>query len=257
MKLTLGSLALSTFSFVLFAAISFRRSPVPSEPEKRGSYGDRMALDGECCHIVMLLGAYYSLIGMLASVDAMLDGDSASTRSLLRIPLFYLSGMVMFMVWHLLAHYLPESNPLKRAHMVHHRNNYPSGDFYGDDTEEGQRLNQAKPTLLQLMSPFQSSTASLQHEGTLFMLMAVPVASAAFMQVPWHSIGLAAAMYLVVALVGSAIHISFHIRNFELEPYAWYRELRSLHLLHHETRKNFAMVNMILDFLLHTLQLSA
>jgi hypothetical protein len=35
----------------------------------------------------------------------------------------------------------------------------------------------------------------------------------------------------------------FHDRDFELEPCAWYRELRSLQMIRHMYRKNYAMVS--------------
>lgn len=60
--------------------------------------------------------------------------------------------------------------------------------------------------------------------------------------------------YIIMALLGSALHISFHIRGFELEPYAWYRELRTVHYLHHLDDVNFAMVNVFIDVLFGTLK---
>ena len=61
---------------------------------------------------------------------------------------------------------------------------------------------------------------------------------------------------MVMALVGSALHISFHVRDFQLEPYAWYRELRTLHYFHHLDRKNFAMANIIVDLIFCSLLIS-
>lgn len=60
----------------------------------------------------------------------------------------------------------------------------------------------------------------------------------------------------VMGVVGNAMHMSFHIRNFELEKYEWYMELRTLHYIHHlgDMKSNLAMVNMGMDGLFNSLQ---
>eukprot|EP00037_Helgoeca_nana_P020397 m.202441 g.202441 ORF g.202441 m.202441 type:complete len:76 (+) comp25246_c0_seq9:1072-1299(+) len=35
--------------------------------------------------------------------------------------------------------------------------------------------------------------------------------------------------FFVLATVGNALHMSFHVRNFHLERFLWYRELRAYH----------------------------
>merc|ERR1711963_1311711 len=57
--------------------------------------------------------------------------------------------------------------------------------------------------------------------------------------------------------IGNALHMSFHVRGFELERYEWYMELRSLHYVHHlgNMATNFAMLNMGMDGLFHSLAL--
>ena len=57
------------------------------------------------------------------------------------------------------------------------------------------------------------------------------------------------ALYLVMASLGNALHMSFHVRGFHLERHAWFRELRSLHYIHHigDMKSNLAMLNMGMD----------
>ena len=52
--------------------------------------------------------------------------------------------------------------------------------------------------------------------------------------------------YLFQATLMNAFHMSFHVRYFHLEKYAWYRELRTLHYIHHlgDMKTNFGMINL-------------
>merc|ERR1719145_206693 len=57
-------------------------------------------------------------------------------------------------------------------------------------------------------------------------------------------------MYAAVAIVGNAVHMSFHVRGFHLEKYEWYMQLRALHYIHHlgDMNHDFAMVSMYIDW---------
>jgi hypothetical protein len=67
--------------------------------------------------------------------------------------------------------------------------------------------------------------------------------------VGWPSLVSSLILAGVMGSVGSALHSSFHVKGFALERYAWYRELRALHYLHHlgDMKSNFAVLNMGLD----------
>ena len=60
-----------------------------------------------------------------------------------------------------------------------------------------------------------------------------------------------------MAMVGNALHMSFHVRGFHLEEYAWYRELRALHYIHHlgDMKSNLAMLNLGMDGLFRSLSI--
>jgi hypothetical protein len=62
-------------------------------------------------------------------------------------------------------------------------------------------------------------------------------------------------LYLFCGLTESAIHAGFHIRHFELENFAWFRELRAIHLMHHQHKKNYSIVNILPDIFFGSLYL--
>jgi sterol desaturase/sphingolipid hydroxylase (fatty acid hydroxylase superfamily) len=64
----------------------------------------------------------------------------------------------------------------------------------------------------------------------------------------WSTMGFVCVMYLAIGAIGNALHMSFHVRKFHLEEYAWYRELRTLHYIHHlgDMKSNMGMLNLVL-----------
>ena len=102
-----------------------------------------------------------------------------------------------------------------------------------------------------------ASTVRVAHEGPIFLGMASILGFAKFvLGTSTVTCMFALVGYVFMASLGSAIHMSFHERGFHLEPYAWYRELRSLHMIHHIHRKNYAMVNVLVDIVFGSLLLS-
>ena len=64
----------------------------------------------------------------------------------------------------------------------------------------------------------------------------------------WSTMGFVCVMYLAIVSIENALHMSFHVRNFHLEKYAWYKELRTLHYIHHlgDMKSNMGMLNLLL-----------
>ena len=90
----------------------------------------------------------------------------------------------------------------------------------------------------------------LAHEWPLLLMMAlILLGGKVFCGASWATTGSAFALYFIMGSVGSALHMSFHVRNFHLEKYEWYMELRTLHYIHHlgDMKSNFAMLNLGMD----------
>jgi len=223
-------------------------------------FGHRMALPGEYQHIPVVLCATYAFVIAFGALASLMCHVSVAT-----IPLFYVAGLVAFYLWHVADHTLPDSE-LRRIHMIHHHEKYPQHLFYGNqegwDGMEEQDLLQARSvplvTLFSLMfQPKETTSFRWSHEGPLLgMLLAIVFVAHFCMDVPWSACGFAVTGYSLMASLGSAIHMSFHEIGFEWEPYPWYRELRALHMIHHMHRKNYAMVNVMVDVVFGSLMVS-
>ena len=170
---------------------------------------------------------------------------------------YYAAGMVAFYAWHVLAHC--SHGAMHELHMRHHRSDYPRDDFYGDRSGAPVRYFGAgpPPTLARLLNPAHSMTATAAHEGPLAGLFVLIIAAGrVVVGSSVSTLAAVAVLYGVMGVVGSALHMSFHVRGFELERFAWYRELRALHYIHHVHKKNYAMVNTAVDLVFGSLQLS-
>merc|ERR1712072_584770 len=98
------------------------------------------------------------------------------------------------------------------------------------------------------------------HEGPLLAGLAVIlivsyIVTVRFLKMSPVPILGAMILYILVALVENAFHIAFHVRDFHLDRFEWFKELRTLHYIHHlgDTRKNFFMVEMFLEGVFRTL----
>jgi hypothetical protein len=214
----------------------------PDTVSEAQTFGDQMAGEGETGHIWKSLAASYSFLVAIGGLAAVTTGCSLVT-----IPIYYLLGMTAFYWWHYAAHSL--HGPMHDIHMQHHKKDFPSNDYYGDKSGAIERDYTAPPTsLLCLMDPRASMTATVTHEGPLAgAMLAIVVGGRVLAHTSIPTLAVVLAGYVFMALVGSALHVSFHVRDFELEPFAWYRELRALHYVHHLQHKNFAMVNVHAD----------
>lgn len=237
------------------------KTEIPEEPynaERETWFGHKMSEEGEWKHIPAVLCATYSFVLSYGSIVSLIAGPS---MHVLTIPAFYIIGLIAFYIWHVAAHEWEDSE-LHREHMRHHQVRYPQHDFYGDFNDHVQtqrRARDSKPhTTLSLMRPMGSATTNtIAHEGPLVLaVIAIVVGANLILGVTLLGCAFALVGFVFMSLFGSAIHISFHERDFELEPYAWYRELRALHLIHHMHHKNYAMVNVILDMIFCSFLLS-
>lgn len=259
LKIKVLSITITLFSISI--AIMARKSDIPEDPYdpvRETWFGHRMAREGEWTNIPVVLVAMYSLVLGYGTVVSIITGPDTP---LLCIPAFYMVGLVAFYFWHVAAHRL-DNTELNRVHMLHHQDRFPQHDFYGDSIPDMQRERDARgggpQTMLSLMNPFRRAAepTSLAHEGPLVLaVLAVVVFAKLLLHVSTATCLWALLGFLLLMSVGSAIHMSFHERGFQLEPYAWFRELRALHMIHHLHRKNFAMVNVILDMMFCSLLL--
>lgn len=255
-KLVVLTASLGIFITCLFLMSNTSEIPCREyDAEREVWFGHLMSSEAEWTHIPTVLFATHSFVFLYGSVVSLISPDT----SLLTIPLFYSVGLLAFYLWHVAAHEL-EQTELHRIHMEHHQDRYPQRDFYGDSHPEVQaeRLKRkSRPeTIWSLMNPSSSTTLSFFHEGPLLLSMiAIVVAAKLILGATVITCALALVGYGFMASFGSAVHMSFHERGFQWEHYAWYRELRSLHMIHHMERKNYAMVNVLLDLAFGSLAL--
>lgn len=90
----------------------------------------------------------------------------------------------------------------------------------------------------------------LAHEWPLLLMLLMSVCAALFYKPLGFSklaVGLIFLIVLVIATLGNAFHMSYHVRGFELEAREFYKQLRTRHYLHHRgnMKSNLAMVNNI------------
>jgi len=255
-----NQLALLLLSGVIFAnslVAMNQPSPVPrfTKDNDRGTwFGHLMAQEGEWRHIPVVLCANHSFVLFYGAVASIVTGCPV-----LCIPTFYIYGLAVFYIWHWAAHNW-EGSELNRIHMQHHQDQYPQHDYFGDNdfivqSQRAERDGRAA-NLLVLMNPCISTTTTWAHEGPIVLAIVAVILAARII----FELSLGTCAFILVGLsfmgsFGSALHISFHERDFQLEPYAWFRELRSLHMLHHMHRKNYAMVNILLDLVFCSLML--
>ena len=156
------------------------------------------------------------------------------------------------------------------VHRDHHFVKFPPSCFYGKDGVVKATYGSDCPTLLQLMSPLRwlpgangeasnDMTGAIFHEGPLFALLLLAILFQKY--VLNHSnrtLGFCIFQALLIAVVGSALHSSFHVKHFELEKFDWYKELRTYHYIHHlgTTKHNYALMNIgLVDGVMNTLRL--
>jgi hypothetical protein len=250
-------------------------------------FGDHMAKEGETSHIPTIIIIMYLNLFVFSWLGSYVNQDC----SMWTLPLFYVAGMVAFYLWHRLAHSewystqckqlgLPYLAEMHEMHMEHHLENFPPSDFYGSASLFAEMYPTGRPTLWALMdltkttriasgtnlsnelsskkkqgSSKGDSHSPLAHEWPLLAEMLIIILAGFWLGYSFGTMFFVFVLYFTMASVGNALHMSFHVRNFHLEKYAWYRELRSLHYIHHigDMKSNLAMLNLGMDGLFHSL----
>merc|ERR1712194_87517 len=175
---------------------------------------------------------------------------------------FYAFGMVAFLIWHKMAH-SDWTGEMHEIHMEHHLIRFPPSDFYGNAELFAQMYPKGQPTIWSLMNIATTTNVAntkhtpLIHEAPLLIMMMAILMGGLYVERA-GTILFVFVMYAVMAIVGNAFHMSFHVRGFHLEKYKWYMELRALHYIHHlgDTKSNFAMVNMGLDLIFASMKIT-
>lgn len=171
------------------------------------------------------------------------------------IPIFYVVGMLSFYAWHNIVHN-PKSGEMFKIHMNHHKKDFESDDFYGDKSKALIVYENNTPTFIELLDPSKSMSLHIEHDGYIYlMIILILIISKKVLKLDNYTLGFILLGYILMGIIGSAIHISYHIRHFYFENFSWYRELRTIHYMHHVHEKNFSMVNLFADKIGNTLVL--
>lgn len=231
------------------------RSKSPSKGSKPRPFGDEMANEGEVTHIPLALLTMYGAVLAYSIVVSQITGGAWWLQVA-----FYFAGLAVFYVWHWMCH--QSWSPMFEQHMEHHLRNNPVGRFYSSDEQNLRKYGRTDfgtfASALVILNPAQSSNMrhGFTHEGLLFVGNAlILLAAAPFVQ--WGDLAGAFVMAGTMGVLGAGLHSSFHVRGFVLARYAWYRELRALHFLHHvgDQKANLAVLNLGLDKLMGSLAL--
>jgi hypothetical protein len=158
-----------------------------------------------------------------------------------------------------------------QVHYDHHYIKFPPSCFYGKPGVVKATYGYECPTFLQLCNPTRwipglngkasnGMTGAIYHEGPLFALLLLVLLFQKFVLLHNNcTIGFCTFQALLIAIVGSALHSSFHVKGFELERFEWYKELRTYHYIHHlgTTKHNYAIMNIgLVDGAMNTLRLN-
>jgi len=211
-----------------------------------GGFGDMMSKKGYIGNIWRPILALFVFIYYYSKITKI---------SLYTILCYYLIGVLGYYLWHVRAH--QKTSMMYKTHMKHHKEDYPIDDFYGDKSKANIKLfgNQNNPpTFLQLLNPTKSMSLHIEHDGWLYLIIICILLFGKYIfKTNNYTLIYIFIGYIIIACVGSSLHISYHIRNFEFQKYAWYRELRMLHYFHHSSNKNYTMVNILIDIMFNTL----
>mmetsp|Transcript_8628 Transcript_8628/g.16705 ORF Transcript_8628/g.16705 Transcript_8628/m.16705 type:complete len:677 (-) Transcript_8628:128-2158(-) len=241
-------------------------------------FGDLMANEGELSNIPYIIVVMYAALAFWGYLAHLGTGCSPWT-----VFMYYLAGMSAFYLWHRLAH-STWTGEMHEIHMEHHLIRFPPSDFYGSAELYAEMYPNGKPTIWDLMdltkttnvadgtalssegvgldaskTPAGKKHTPLAHEGPLLLfLFLILVGGWLICGTKLSTLLYVFILYFVVATAGNALHMSFHVRGFHLEKYAWYRELRTLHYIHHlgDMKSNLAMLNMGMDGFFSSLAIS-
>jgi hypothetical protein len=212
-----------------------------------------MANESDVSHVPTMLMVMYGAVALYSWFVSSFTGSAWWLQLA-----FYFVDLLVFYAWHWACH--QSWSPMFPMHMQHHLTNNPVSRFFSSDEQNLRKYGRTDfdswAKALVVLNPMQSSNVrhGWKHEGPLFAANAVVLAVAA----NFVSLGdLVGAFFMggAMGILGAGLHSSFHVRSFVLTKYAWYRELRALHFLHHcgDQKANLAVLNLGIDHLFGSL----
>ena len=261
--------------------------------EKR-EFGDLMANEGEVSNIPTIVLCLYFAIMAWSYLTSIVTGCSilvVPAYYIVGMIGFYNWHRMAHSEWlHgiFMKYGLTYLAELHEIHMEHHLERYPPADFYGSAKLFAKLYPDGKPTIYSLMdltkttniadgTAMESTTAKLTKKKKKKETIDRTAPAHSFLAHEWPVI-VTGLMILIIGMfppfntskattffifieyffqasIMNALHMSFHVRNFHLEKYAWYRELRTLHYIHHlgDMKTNFGMINLGIDGFFHSL----
>ena len=211
-----------------------------------------MAKEGEISGIATITRIMYSVLICYSLLASFLGGGRWYTQII-----FYFVFLMLFYIWHWLAHQ-KFMGKMHKIHWEHHFESFPPSRFYGKDGDCERLYGKQIPTLWDLLNPKRSTNFTLHHEGLLYVFLGITMVVARLVfSCSWTTLSFSVAMAATIGMVGSALHSSFHVKGFHLERYSWYRQLRTLHYMHHlgNTQHNFGILNIeLVDGIFNTIK---
>lgn len=177
------------------------------------------------------------------------------------IPIYYLFANIGFYFWHYYAHV--SKGEVNKVHMDHHILNFNSNNFYGDKNMVSKKIyKDYTPTFFELLNPKYGTQIQndftvddkdnfvFEHDGSLLLILCIILlVGKLYFHTKTLTLSLILILYIASVTFQSALHISYHVRNVNLEKYDWFRELRAVHFHHHLHNKNFSIIDMGIDVL--------
>ena len=232
------------FINLFLISILFEESEIPQNNNEQRN-GDQMAEKGECLNIWKPISTLICIILLYSGIVSLY-----SKNAYYIIPIYYIIGHLGFWCWHYYAH--KSKGEIHDAHMEHHMKHFNKNDFYGDKSQRFQKKFGHIPHLYELMNPLNTITQDFGHDFSLIiLLLLILIIGHTIFKTDYIIIGAVILMYAGDLIFESGIHASYHQRNFGLEKYSWFRELRAIHYLHHQKNANYSIINMLVDMFLN------
>lgn len=218
---------------------------------------NKLIEDGTREAMMLFFPIYFVGISIFVAVSVYFTNTSYFTT-----PLSLLVDLLVFYLWHYQAHHdlpwVPFNKKCREYHHIHHELIFPPGKFYGSDVNEAkvwEDESQQKYFLVRSALPLNELPFfdSLQNVG--FAVLLVIIATIIKYQVfklSVYTILITLLQGMTVNYVGNYLHLSFHTKNHFLSQYKWFRQLRTMHVLHHNDDINYSIAFFGFDSLFNT-----
>ena len=261
--------------------------------DKERQFSDHMAAEGETSHIPTVILSMYAAIAAYSYSVHRVVGCSIWAMGIY-YALGMVAAYLWHILAHSEKYYelcrklgLNYFSEMHELHMEHHLDRFPPSHFYGTAALFAAMYPKGRPTIWTLMDLSKTTNMAdgtalsneigsdgkkkgmgkvviegadkqhsfLAHEWPLIFLMICILLAGQVYHRNSYLTAFGFGMYAVMASVGNALHMSYHVRNFHLEKYAWYNELRTLHYIHHlgDMKSNLFMLNCGLETLVSSL----